>query len=276
MFVVVNFGYRQNRVYNINCQVGPLLDLVQRQCFADVQQYFTQKQRSFNKDLTEVGKKLEETKGKLHVLEHPQVEEEKKPEAPRGKGRSARKGGAEGKQTSQPPEPQPAEVKAPEPEPPKPDPKAAAKPAPGAAKAKGKKEAVVEELSPEEIARRKLEEEKEQLKGEIAALQDTIAKYNDKLTKMQAMKELFATPLIEIDLADRGGERKYMRSKLEEQANTLLAAKGTYMLVRKKAADVDEFENYTYDGYCVRTPEEDLTFVEEVVETKKGGAKKKK
>ena len=134
----------------------------------------------------------------------------------------------------------------------------------------------MEELSPEEIARRKLEEEKETLRSEITNLQAAIAKYNEKLTKMQETKEQFATPLIDIDLGDRGGERKYLLSKLEEQASSILAAKGTYVLVRKKTEEAEEFEPFTYDGYCVRTPEEDLTFVEEVVETKKGGAKKKK
>lgn len=270
MFVVVTFGYRQNRVYNINCQIGPLLDLVQRQCFADVQQFFTQKQRAFNKDIAEVTKKLEETKSKLNVLEHPPVEEEKKVEAPRGK-----RGGRQGSvpKVSPPAEPVP-EAKPPEVETPKVEVKA--KPAAPAKGAKGKKEVVVEELSPEEIARRKLEEEKEALRNEIASLQATIAKYNEKLGKMQTTKETFAAPLLEIDLADRGGERKFLRMKLEEQACSLLAAKGTYVLVRRKSAETEEFEPYTFDGYCVRTPEEDLTFVEEVVETKKGGAKKKK
>jgi hypothetical protein len=269
MFVVVTFGYRQNRVYNINCQVGPLLDLVQRQCFADVQQYFTQKQRAFNKDIAEITKRMEETRSRLNTLEHPPVEEEKKAEAPR-----AKRGGKRDNmpKTSPPVEPVPV-VKPPEVETPKVEVKAKPAPAKGA---KGKKEVVVEELSPEEIARRKLEEEKEALRTEIASMHATIAKYNEKLTKMQEIKEPLSAPLLEIDLADRGGERKYLRSKLEEQANSMLAAKGTYVLVRRKTAEAEEFEPFTYDGYCVRTPEEDLTFVEEVVETKKGGAKKKK
>lgn len=269
MFAVVTFGYRQNRVYNLNCQVGPLLDLVQRQCFADVQQYFTQKHRAFNKDLAEIAKRLEETRAKLNALEHPPAEEEKKVEAPRGK-RGGRHGSTS--KVSAPVEPVPV-VKPVEVETPKAEVKTKPAPAKGA---KGKKEAVVEELTPEEIARRKLEEEKEALRTEIASLQATTAKYNEKLTKMQETKELFTTPLLDIDLADRGGERKYLRSKLEEQASSILAAKGTYVLVRRKTVETEEFDPFTYDGYCVRTPEEDLTFVEEVVETKKGGAKKKK
>lgn len=39
----------------------------------------------------------------------------------------------------------------------------------------------------------------------------------------------------------------------------------------------DTTEPYKFDGYCIRTPEEDDTYVEEPVETKKparGGKKK--
>ena len=36
MFVSVNFGYNQSKIFNINCQVAPLLDAIQTQSYKEM------------------------------------------------------------------------------------------------------------------------------------------------------------------------------------------------------------------------------------------------
>ena len=81
---------------------------------------------------------------------------------------------------------------------------------------------------------------------------------------------------------DRTGERKFIKSKLNTEANTFLSDKGTYYLCTGANVETgEEIEPLVIDGFAVRTFEEDQTVgVEEVFSLKKDekdkkGAKKK-
>jgi hypothetical protein len=81
-------------------------------------------------------------------------------------------------------------------------------------------------------------------------------------------------PVTEIDFIDRVGDRKYLKTKMEEYANTVLVPKGSYTLV--SIMEEEEIAPFTIDGYCMRTPEEDETYVEEAVDPKKQAAATRK
>jgi hypothetical protein len=53
---------------------------------------------------------------------------------------------------------------------------------------------------------------------------------------------------------------------MDEYANTVLVPKGQYTLVWMN--ETEEIETFTIDGWCMRTPEEDETYVEEPTDPK--------
>ena len=59
---------------------------------------------------------------------------------------------------------------------------------------------------------------------------------------------------------DKSGERKFVKTKLDQQANDFLSDRGIYYLclVAKKEEE-EEIEAITHEGFPIRTVEEDGT-----------------
>ena len=88
-----------------------------------------------------------------------------------------------------------------------------------------------------------------------------------------------------LDLQDKNGERKFMKTKADLYANTFLTEKSAYTLVvvRKGENEEELVEPVVIDGACIRTLDEDAKAKDEEVEPNdpkkaaaaaKGGKKK--
>jgi hypothetical protein len=88
-----------------------------------------------------------------------------------------------------------------------------------------------------------------------------------------------------IELLEKEGDRKFMRNSLQKYGNEMLRERKAYVLchIKKGPSDEDLVENIVIDGYCMRTPEEDVKWEQEQKEkeelaakgAKKGPVKKK-
>jgi hypothetical protein len=56
-----------------------------------------------------------------------------------------------------------------------------------------------------------------------------------------------------IELVDKTGERKFIRTKLEQEASSFLSDKGIYYLCTVTPGDEEEVEALTHEGFAVRT-----------------------
>jgi hypothetical protein len=77
---------------------------------------------------------------------------------------------------------------------------------------------------------------------------------------------------------DKTGERKFIRTKLEQEANSFLSDKGVYYLCTvATGGEEEEVEALTHEGFPVRTAEEDAAIVgaDEVFSVKKDDKAKK-
>jgi hypothetical protein len=68
-----------------------------------------------------------------------------------------------------------------------------------------------------------------------------------------------------VDLNEKTGERKNLKSSGDQYALSLLRERKAYVLVqlKKGANDEEVVENIVIDGACIRTPEEDIKWEEE-------------
>ena len=57
MFCSVQFGYNQARLFNLNCQVAPLLDAINTSCYQDMVKYIKKREEFFNKEIAGMRKK---------------------------------------------------------------------------------------------------------------------------------------------------------------------------------------------------------------------------
>jgi len=54
---MVFFGYQQSRLFNLNCQVAPLLDAINQACYQDMVKYIKKREEFFNKEVQGFKKK---------------------------------------------------------------------------------------------------------------------------------------------------------------------------------------------------------------------------
>lgn len=79
-----------------------------------------------------------------------------------------------------------------------------------------------------------------------------------------------------IELVDKTGERKFIKTKLEQEASAFLSDKGIYYLCTVVPGEEEEVEALTHEGFPLRTAEEDAaTGPEEVFSVKKDDKGKK-
>ena len=77
MYIEVEFGYKQSRLFNINCLTAPLIDAVNERSIKDMQSLLKQKEDGFKKDIAALAKREAAIVKRLEKLE---------PEEPRDKG----------------------------------------------------------------------------------------------------------------------------------------------------------------------------------------------
>jgi hypothetical protein len=51
MFISVQFGYNQARLFNINCQIAPLLDSISSSAYADMLKNVKKREAFFQKEI---------------------------------------------------------------------------------------------------------------------------------------------------------------------------------------------------------------------------------
>ena len=56
-FISVQFGYNQAQVFNINCQVAPLMDAIEQQAYIEMVKAIQKRQEWFNKEVGNMKKK---------------------------------------------------------------------------------------------------------------------------------------------------------------------------------------------------------------------------
>jgi len=54
---------------------------------------------------------------------------------------------------------------------------------------------------------------------------------------------------------DKTGERKFIKTKLEQEANAFLSDKGVYYLCTVTQGEEEEVEALTHEGFALRTAE---------------------
>lgn len=302
MFISVQFGYNQTKLFNINCQVAPLLDAINTGAYKEMVNAIKKREEFFNKEIAQFHKKEQNLLKKLEKLEQSEEKEDKKP-APvvevKGKGKRLTKKEKDElerqlklqqeEEERKRKEEEEARLKAEEEERKRKEEeeKKAAKDKKG--KGKAKKEEEVHEEPAVVTEEMKIAREKAEINQALAALRTEIAKYEDKvkLCQEQALKTQQEGEIEKlIELTEKTGDRKFLRNSSDANASTLLCERKSYVLtqVKKNAQEEEVVEKIVIDGACIRTPEEDIKWAAEQAELEalaakntkgKPGAKKK-
>jgi len=88
-YISVQFGYNQNKLFNINCQIDPLLDSIHDGCYKEMQKFMKKREEFFNKEIAAFKKKETNLLKKMERLEPPKKEEAPKEEV-KAKDKKAR------------------------------------------------------------------------------------------------------------------------------------------------------------------------------------------
>ncbi|CDW81443.1 UNKNOWN [Stylonychia lemnae] len=298
MFISVQFGYNQNKLFNINCQIAPLLDAINDGCYKEMGKFLKKREEFFNKEISSFKKKEQNLQKKLERLEPPKsleapkeevkVKEKKDPKkAAKDKPKPGEKPAKKTKKQQQEEEEEKKRKEAEEQERLRKEEeekkkkeeeeaarkaeeekknKAAKKPAApgkgGKAEEEKKDEPVVET---EEI---RIAREKAETLAQIDELKKQIEVYSGKLSALTEAQAKLAEEEQKqkiVDLCEKTGERKHLRASGDQYAHTLLRERKAYVLVqiKKGANDEEVVENIVLDGGCIRTPEEDVEWEEE-------------
>jgi hypothetical protein len=78
MFILLLFGYKQNRIFTIDCLTASLIDCIWTNCFKDMQKLMQTKEEIFNKELGNLQKKFSNLEKKLENVDKQLKDEEKK------------------------------------------------------------------------------------------------------------------------------------------------------------------------------------------------------
>eukprot|EP01017_Pseudomicrothorax_dubius_P034373 TRINITY_DN4702_c0_g1_i1.p1 TRINITY_DN4702_c0_g1~~TRINITY_DN4702_c0_g1_i1.p1 ORF type:complete len:288 (-),score=76.17 TRINITY_DN4702_c0_g1_i1:118-921(-) len=247
MYVLINYGYKLNKIYSTDCLLATLMDYIWTNSYKDIIKQLQSREELFNKEIktndsrrNALEKKLENVTRDL-IANDPSKAAQFKAEASK-----------------------PA------------DPKAKAAPPPK----KGGKEVTV--VDPKEQERLELLRDIERCRENVEKYKKKLEGLKLAWEKYSALEG----QLVVLDLVDKTGERKYTKTKLEQRGSQVLNEKGIYYLARvipgEKPEDEELAELLNLDGAFIRTVEEDEVFVDapEVVlkgkqdkKGKKGGAK---
>lgn len=254
-FIAVTYGYNQYSIFNINCTTLPLIDNIIKACLASIRAFFPQRKDVLANEISVLNTEEDSLNKLIAKLEFDRQKEEDRQEEARKLAE------AELKKSQDP--------KAKKKEPAKPQPK-------------GKNDTNAIQYFNDEITKHKasistISQNRSKYEKKIVLLKDLLTQFNEmNETKMQ------------IDLLDSTGQRVELETKDNSYANTYLIEKQCYELVVSKISklpnnlsinsdDKNEqiFEPLKYDGYAVRTLDEDMRF-EEMEKSGKIGKKQVK
>ena len=57
MYIEIEFGYNQTRLFNINCMTAPLIDAMNERCIKDIFSMLKSKEEQFKKEIANLNKK---------------------------------------------------------------------------------------------------------------------------------------------------------------------------------------------------------------------------
>ena len=69
MFILVYFGYKQHRIFTIDCLTASLMDYIGKLCLEDIVELLAKREESHSKEITNLQKKLSATEKKLDKVE---------------------------------------------------------------------------------------------------------------------------------------------------------------------------------------------------------------
>jgi hypothetical protein len=282
-FISVTFGYEQKKMFNINCEIAPLLDAINTEAYKEMRNKLTQREDFFNKEIKQFEKDKETFEKKLAKLEAPPPEPKKEPTEKKARG-GKKKTKAEIQAEKEAEEKRLEEERlqkekeeeekrlAEEAERIRKEEEEAAKNKKGG-KDKGKKgaaeEAPVEEVA--ETPEQKKEREIGEVKAQIEELTLKIQAYTDKIKCAQderANQEPEEKRKKELDLVEKAsGERKFLKAGSREFANSVLGERRCYQFVEVKApaeeGAEEDLKPISMNGAAIRTPAEDITWEEQ-------------
>ena len=195
-FIIVKFGYNLTRIFGTNCIVATLLDAIKEKTLKDVQKFLKSKEDSFVKERKGNEKSITAINKQIDQLKEQQEEEKKKNEEKKQE---------EGKENDQ--------------EPP-------AKEEKKASKKEDKKGKKMQEVKPEdkfEAEKLILLKKKEDIEKRNLIIEEKIKKIGEETLRVSA--EGF---LKYVDLQDKNEERKYLKTKTDQYANTILTEKSFF------------------------------------------------
>ena len=195
-FIIVKFGYNLTRIFGINCIIATLLDAIKEKTLKDVQRFLKSKEDSFIKEKKANDKAINAINKQIDQLKEQQEVEKKKMEEKKLE---------EGKENDQEP-PVKEEKKA--------------------SKKEDKKGKKAQEVKPEdkfEIEKLALIKKKEDIEKRNSIMDNKIKKIGEESTRISSEGFLKI-----IDLQDKNEERKYLKTKTDQYANTVLNEKSFF------------------------------------------------
>ena len=78
MFILVYFGYRQHRIFTIDCLTASLMDYIGKLCLEDMVELISKREELHNKEMTNLQKKMSASEKKLEKVEQQLKDEEDK------------------------------------------------------------------------------------------------------------------------------------------------------------------------------------------------------
>eukprot|EP00347_Sterkiella_histriomuscorum_P014639 403360114 len=310
-YISVQFGYNQSKLFNINCQINPLLDAISDGCYKEMGKFMKKREEFFNKEIASFKKKEQNLQKKLERLEPPKSleppKEEIKMQNPKKDAKKAGKdkaGKLDGKQVTvkktkkqlqeeederkRKEAEEQERIRKEEEERKKKEEEEAARKAEEEKKAKEKKQPPAKGKKQEEEKKdepvieteeQKIAREKAETLVQIDDLKKHIEAYSNKLKLLQEAQIKLAEEELKpkiVDLNEKTGERKHLKASGDSYAIQLLRERKAYVLTQiKKGANEEEVvENIVIDGACIRTPEEDIKWEEEQKELEAQANKK--
>lgn len=70
-FISVQFGYNQSKIFNINCEIAPLLDAIHSESYKEMKAKLVERQEFFNREISGFKKEQSSLEKKLEKLEQP-------------------------------------------------------------------------------------------------------------------------------------------------------------------------------------------------------------
>ncbi len=83
MFIVILFGYKQQRIFTIDCLAASLIDCIWANCLKDILKLLVSKEEQHTKELSNLQKKIVKIEARIEQLDK-QLEEEQKKDGAEG------------------------------------------------------------------------------------------------------------------------------------------------------------------------------------------------